>query len=140
MATRCNLIVKEGKTRVYLYRHWDGYPAECGAVIATALAAAKGNVNSFMVNLLANQYEATAHSPAQPMYEFTNDLHGDVEYVYEINFNRDPSRMIRVSSRGSEYPELEQWCENGTWCSLQGLVAQVNSDRLAINNRMRVVS
>jgi len=154
MSTRCNVVVHQGKNHIYLYRHYDGYPAECGAVVAQALAKSFGHgpdnrigewdhLNIFMQSLLANQYDATDHSPTRPMYEFTNDLHGDIEYVYEINFNRDPSRMVRIAERSPEWHidsdgdfAADRWTAGGAWLSLAGLIARVNRDRAECNKRL----
>ena len=30
MGTRCNIKIETGDTMLWIYRHWDGYPAETG--------------------------------------------------------------------------------------------------------------
>lgn len=88
MSTRTNIVIRNGKTKVYLYRHSDGYPACNGIDLAEAMAASK-NVADLLVNLLSRRYEATKWRPEKPIYEVTTDLHGDIEWIYVICQRRD---------------------------------------------------
>ena len=104
MSTRCNIIIKDGAERIYLYHHHDGYPMGvgtelqdylqrkwgeswrsywCGTSIANDLV--KGHIN----------YPLAKEPHEDDEYEVTYGLHGDVEYVYVINCR---ARTIRCYS------------------------------------------
>lgn len=146
MSTRTNVLVKFGETTIYLYRHCDGYPAECGAAIAEALAKARGHSYSsgdaFMQALLSNRYEATSYGPERPVYEFTTDYHGDIEHVYEIKFGDDGVAKIRHKARPDDWHKsgegfnVDKWCRTGAWINEAQFVALVNADRKACNERL----
>ncbi len=95
MSTRCNIKIKSGSTNIWLYRHCDGYLAETGYNLASTLAHCKG-FKSFLDNLLNQKYEATLYRPAQPVYEFTTEEHGDIEYLYSFEFDRSMPKNVKV--------------------------------------------
>ena len=95
MSTRCNIKIKSGSTNIWLYRHCDGYLAETGYNLASTLAHCKG-FKSFLDNLLNQRYEATLYRPAQPVYEFTTEEHGDIEYLYSFEFDRSMPKNVKV--------------------------------------------
>ena len=95
MSTRCNIKIKSGSTNIWLYRHCDGYLAETGYNLASTLAHCKG-FKSFLDNLLNQRYEATLYRPAQPVYEFTTEEHGDIEYLYSFEFDRSTPKNVKV--------------------------------------------
>ena len=47
-------------------------------------------------NLLNQRYEATMYRPAQPIYEFTTEEHGDIEYLYSFEFDRSMPKNVKV--------------------------------------------
>lgn len=111
MSTHCNVIVKFGKTKVYLYRHHDGYLSSTGVDIAEKLLAVtseqnfggarghlsvEGQANKFLHALLAEKYEATEYRPEKPVYEFTDQVHGDSEYLYKIVFDIKKRSAFKV--------------------------------------------
>ena len=95
MSTRCNIKIKSGSTNIWLYRHCDGYLAETGYNLASTLAHCKG-FKSFLDNLLNQRYEATLYRPAQPVYEFTTEEHGDIEYLYSFEFDSSMPKNVKV--------------------------------------------
>jgi len=95
MSTRCNIKIKSGSTNIWLYRHCDGYLAETGYNLASTLAHCKG-FKSFLDNLLNQKYKATLYRPAQPVYEFTTEEHGDIEYLYSFEFDRSMPKNVKV--------------------------------------------
>ncbi len=95
MSTRCNIKIKSGSTNIWLYRHCDGYLAETGYNLASTLAHCKG-FKSFLDSLLNQKYEATLYRPAQPVYEFTTEEHGDIEYLYSFEFDRSMPKNVKV--------------------------------------------
>lgn len=72
-------------TKIWLYRHYDGYLKETGYNLASCLCNSK-NINEFMTKLLDQKHEPTTYRDAEPIYEFTTGMHGDIEYLYRINF------------------------------------------------------
>ena len=95
MSTRCNIKIKSGSTNIWLYRHCDGYLAETGYNLASTLAHCKG-FKSFLDNLLNQKYEATMYRQAKPIYEFTTEEHGDIEYLYSFEFDRSMPKNVKV--------------------------------------------
>ena len=51
---------------------------------------------NFLDNLLNQKYEATLYRPAQPVYEFTTEEHGDIEYLYSFEFDRSMPKNVKV--------------------------------------------
>ncbi len=95
MSTRSNILVLNGSSRIFLYRHCDGYPAENGADLCEAIAASK-NAADLLVNLLSRRYEkASYETVARPVYEVTSDWHSDIEWAYVIEFTSYPT-TVRV--------------------------------------------
>lgn len=93
MATRSNIkIVGAHGSNLWLYRHWDGYPACNGADICREIKKLRRtvyyrdqNLFSPLANkLLAKRYDATPHREATAMYEVTDQVHGDIEWLYVI--------------------------------------------------------
>src|SRR6185295_17313887 len=89
-----------------------------------------------MHTLMAEKYEAEGSRPARAIYEFTADLHGDIEWLYEIDFGRD-SKVVRVAERGRwSADDSMEWTNNGAFTALDEFVCKVNTDRAAINRRI----
>ena len=85
MSTRSNIFVTNNQTKIWLYRHYDGYLKEAGYNIASCLAQSK-NLHEFLELLLSQKHEPSMYREARPIYEFTSGMHGDIEYLYKINF------------------------------------------------------
>ena len=83
MSTRTNILITKGDTKIWLYRHCDGYPRVTGYNLASCLAEC-GKMNGFLTLLLDQKDESTMYRPATPIYEFTTQMHGDIEYLYKI--------------------------------------------------------
>lgn len=96
MGTRSNLVIEVGSSRVYIYRHWDGYLAGAGRDIYSKLLMAGSNPEQFLRAILAEMDEATSYRPAQGVYHLTSEVHGDIEYLY----------VVRFSDRASREPEV----------------------------------
>ena len=99
MSTRTNILIKSGNTKIWLYRHCDGYLSETGYNLASTLAHSRG-FKSFLDNLLNQKYKATMYTPAQPIYEFTTEEHGDIEYLYSFEFDRSMPKNVKVIVEG----------------------------------------
>lgn len=86
MGTRANIVIEHGASRVYLYRHWDGYLAETGADLARRLAGRAGSASAasaLLEELLAERYD---DRPEKRIYELTSEVHGDIEFLYRVDF------------------------------------------------------
>ncbi len=87
MGTRTN--IKLGT--LWLYRHWDGYPAETGRHLAQTLKqlGPYGRTKLGFANaLLTEQYDKQPYEKkARQVYTLTEGEHGDIEWLYEVSFN-----------------------------------------------------
>lgn len=157
MSTRCNIVVSIGMSKLYLYRHHDGYLAETGADLAEKLKAVAGKpgarmspegmADEFLKALLAEKYaKASYEKEPRSVYEVTNDFHGDIERCYWIYFGRgglmsenEENFTIMYAARPRDYRELGRWIEasKSTFKNLAEFVAAVNGDRESCNRRLR---
>ena len=95
MSTRSNVVIKSGETKIYLYRHSDGYLAEAGYNLACSLMHSNG-FKSFLNSLLSQKYEADTIREARAVYEFTTEQHGDIEYLYQFEFDVNIPGNVKV--------------------------------------------
>tara|TARA_E500000081_G_scaffold71296_1_gene73052 strand:+ start:38 stop:568 length:531 start_codon:yes stop_codon:yes gene_type:complete len=84
MGTRCNIAIETGDTTLWIYRHWDGYPAETGKDLATKLVNVK-SANEFITKLINDD-----------AYEVTTGRHGDIEYLYNIKFTEYHTEVFKM--------------------------------------------
>lgn len=83
MSTRANIKIIEGDKVTWLYHHWDGYPSYLGAFLLYRLGDKFKNENYCIdtcdiVNKLIKD-------KADNGFEYTDQMHGDIEYLYEID-------------------------------------------------------
>tara|TARA_R110002051_G_scaffold3811_1_gene20416 strand:+ start:9600 stop:10037 length:438 start_codon:yes stop_codon:yes gene_type:complete len=109
MSTRCNLILKYHDTTIYIYRHHDGYLSETGYDISTRLMN-NLNINKFIRSLLNCDSDPSFTRDSNPTYEITTNIHGDIEYLYEITFptfmgdtTNDNNISFKISKRGGSW-------------------------------------
>ncbi len=159
MSTRTNIIITVGDTRVFLYRHCDGYPAETGADLYEKVSAAYGTAEKHYADaaladrlvraLLSEYYDPPTYAPEQhkPVYEITNGLHGDIEHVYTVSMAAayDGGRLaegpsIRHATRPDDWYEnglnVDGWAFGGRRYSLDAFRELVNIDRRECNVRL----
>ena len=104
MGTRSNTILKDGKTKIVLYRHYDGYPSANGislANIMTETVAFSKNYESettsdgTVITTIDDDFrkpiqffleESLSHNG---IYRIENDVCLDSEFIYEITFLDD---------------------------------------------------
>ena len=84
MGTRCNIKIETGNTTLWVYRHWDGYPAATGVDLARKLVNVK-SANEFINKLLNDD-----------AYEITTEQHGDIEYLYNISFSNNYEKRVAL--------------------------------------------
>ena len=153
MSTRCNIIVKSGKSTVYLYRHSDGYPAETGADLLAKVQTAygppdahrsiEGAADHFVRAIFAEHYEQQSYETSpKAVYELTTDLHGDIEHCYQVEFAEMFAAgpvSIRHAARPANWHEsgheVEDWAR-GRRYSLQQFAELVNAERRDMNARL----
>ena len=87
MSTRSNIIIKNGKTNILLYRHCDGYLTgagqdlhddlkSCYFVSYSGVDLKNYNIAKFTEKLLREDSS----------YRIDNQLGGDIEYLYTFEF------------------------------------------------------
>ena len=134
MSTRSNIVIQNGSTRLYLYRHYDGYPGETGADLVEKLRASKGSVEAFIVALLGDQHPATSYGGPRQIYEVTSELHGDIEWIYALRFDgKEPAVAAIARSPGSD-PDMK--FRDLVFGPVSELVKLVNRDRSQMNARL----
>jgi hypothetical protein len=115
MSTRANIIFREGKSRLYFYRHSDGYPScvipSLKNILGLLKKGARDDLNQFCgwvilcgaQEYLGEPWNASGnkdiklkdYSPSGPgscnwkvgAYEPTTGLHCDVEFIYEVTLD-----------------------------------------------------
>lgn len=106
MSTRCNIIIKDGAERIYLYHHHDGYPMGVGTELQHYLQHKWGysRITSWYGTSIANDLvkghinEPMAKVPHKDdEYEITYGLHDDIEYIYVINCKARTIRCYEIS-------------------------------------------
>ena len=86
MSTRCNVIVELKTKNVILYRHHDGYPECTGRQLKEIVRNVKSEkgttrqILSYLKSLKRKLY----HGQEARLYEDTDSIHGDIEYLYTI--------------------------------------------------------
>ena len=83
MSTRSNIKIKNGRTEILFYRHYDGYLIETGQDLHDDLS------NSYFDNV--GQYFNIAKFTEKLLsqnssYRIINELAGDIEYLYTFEF------------------------------------------------------
>ena len=75
MSTRANIKLINGDSIIWVYRHSDGYPAETGHDLAEKLKKSCYDFNELTAGILKDD-----------AYRITTEQHGDIEYLYTIEF------------------------------------------------------
>lgn len=117
MSTRCNIVIKatdldNGQrnewARVILYHHHDGYPEWMGKRLTEFIENFKGRDINDLTNLLLKDNQDAG-------YEWTNVLHGDIEYLYTIEFQYVPYENTWECDIVLSYQKVN----GGTWDELK---------------------
>lgn len=154
MSTRCNIIIISGQSKVFMYRHSDGYLGETGADLVTKLEAAwgtegahytpEGAADRFLRSLFAEYYEQQSYEKTpKRVYELTTETHGDIEHCYTIEF-KDRFNTGALSIRHAARPdrwhkdnlETDDWAWHGKRHTIDSLRDAVNQDRKEMNSRI----
>jgi hypothetical protein len=89
MSTRCNIIIKEkNEEPLIIYHHFDGYPEGVGAELKNIVAdkiesicGCTGNIKKYILSRILYDYSS--------QYEETDNIHGDIEYLYVLDIKDD---------------------------------------------------
>ena len=101
MSTRANIVMTDGETKLWAYRHSDGYPRCAGESLIEFCKGYKtgkmrGNPIQSMGHLILhghNEYKSAGLLESDYMkwkigaYEITDGEHGDIEYLYTIDLD-----------------------------------------------------
>ncbi len=83
MSTRCQVRVTNGEDKLTLYHHYDGYPTNMLRLIKEAWEKYGKGWEGARVGKVAGMLCAIDPVIFEP--EDTHELHGDIEYFYEVN-------------------------------------------------------
>ena len=87
MSTRSNIIIKNGKTNILLYRHCDGYLTGAGQDLHDDLKSSYFVSYSGVDNKNYNIAKFTGKLLREDSsYRIDNQLGGDIEYLYTFEF------------------------------------------------------
>lgn len=122
MGTRANIIIKDETNKLIFYRHSDGYPECCGEDLK---AFVQGYVNGSMRDNVMqsaghlilrghNEYKNDGllddyKSWKVGAYEPTTDIHGDIDYLYEIDLKEKT-----ITCNGKPYFDFNNGDHNET--------------------------
>ena len=108
MSTRSNIIIKNGKTNILLYRHCDGYLTGAGQDLLDDLSNSDFEEKPYFDNIaeyfnIAKFTEKLLNQDGN--YRIDDQLGGDIEYLYtfdfETNYN-DARHYNRVKLKSIE--------------------------------------
>lgn len=97
MSTRCNILFKDGKEKLWFYRHSDGYPECAGKDLELFVKNYTDNVYRLNIGQSAghlivrghNEYAKYTHNLWKVgAYEPTTGQHGDIDYLYTIDLQK----------------------------------------------------
>lgn len=111
MSTRCNIIVKSKSEEVILYHHHDGYPEGVGVELLMKVYPKLHDNHYYndvedIVNMLIKDKD-------DDEFEYTSALHGDIEYVYEIDVDQKTIKCFEWNwnsdEKGDECDLTKYW-------------------------------
>jgi hypothetical protein len=117
MSTRSNIIIKNGRTEILLYRHSDGYLTGTGQDLHDDLSN-----SDFDDELNVGQYFNIAKFTEKLLsqdssYRIDNQLGGDIEYLYTFEFEdvyEHGDHYNRVKLKSIEVDQEHEYGRGGT--------------------------
>lgn len=100
MSTRCNIVLKSGDMKVYLYHHMDGYPSGVGAYLKQLIKDCDWCILDWVNYLVKNKEDDG--------YEFTDGIHGDIEYCYVIDADKETLKCFSVYNGENDKQTFEE--------------------------------
>ena len=98
MSTRCQVRVIANGKNVMLYHHWDGYPEGVGYCLLKILKKAE---NKRWADEFVNKMITKGN------FEITFGNHCDIEYYYELDFDKQQVNCMAVNNWGNKMEILE---------------------------------
>ena len=100
MSTRANINFRDERGReIHIYRHSDGYPSIIEVDIDKAISISSGRWCGSEIGLFVSLFLAMHYSDWKekrlPDYELTTGIHGDEEYLYKVEYDREQKQWIR---------------------------------------------
>ena len=90
MSTRSNIIIKNGKTNILLYRHCDGYLTGAGQDLLDDLSNSDFEEKPYFDNIAENfdisKFLKKLLNCENGSYRIDHQLGGDIEYLYTFEF------------------------------------------------------
>jgi len=143
MSTRTNIIVIGKGFQIVLYRHHDGYPAVTGADLVNAIDRTKIESDNDCAGYGAAEFAQyllampRGNGDKKPQFELTDDLHGDIEHVYQIHWpDGNGSRLTIQHAEPKDEKQIDGWRSIATRYTLEEFRAFVNDERAAMNARI----
>lgn len=106
MSTRCNIKLIEKDQIIWLYHHHDGYPRYLGAFLLTKYNDTFKDKNKYIDAFdLANEL---IKDKDDDEFELTNGIHGDIEYLYEIDIDKREIRCFEIGyeKQGNDWQQM----------------------------------
>lgn len=114
MSTRSNIIIKNGKTNILLYRHWDGYLEGAGQDLHDDLISSNFAIEdkeNFNISKFLNKLLEDGSS-----YRIDDQLVGDIEFLYTFQFEdtyEHGDHYNRVKLKSIEVDQDHQYGRGG---------------------------
>ena len=114
MSTRSNIIIKNGKTNILLYRHWDGYLEGAGQDLHDDLISSNFAIEdkeNFNISKFLNKLLEDGSS-----YRIDDQLGGDIEFLYTFQFEdtyEHGDHYNRVKLKSIEVDQDHQYGRGG---------------------------
>lgn len=112
MSTRSVVIVKENNEETWIYHHHDGYPSGVGLDLVQRLKRLEEEFNSESIpTFLRREVESrdivnNLIKDTEDEYEFTNCIHGDIDYLYVIENLKVKCFHVNFRSNWKNYNEI----------------------------------
>lgn len=112
MSTRCNVIVKDNDQKLIFYRHSDGYPEGvketldifCEMIKNGQLRRNVQQAAGWLIVLGHEEYAlmnrgSSYNSWKVGAYEPTDNIHGDIEHLYEVDLMNASWKEISIPKK-----------------------------------------
>ena len=115
MSTRSNIIIKNGKTNILLYRHWDGYLEGAGQDLHDDLISSNFAIEdkeNFEISIFLKKLLNCENGS----YRIDDQLGGDIEYLYTFQFEdsyEHGAHYNRVKLKSIEVDQDHQYGRGG---------------------------
>lgn len=95
MSTRANIKIIKGDYTVWLYHHHDGYPTYLGAFLLWRFLDKLENSMNYLD--LCKVVNSLIKDKVDDEFEYTTGMHGDIEYLYELNLDNRTLKCFEAS-------------------------------------------